>query len=93
MVWDQEIAGSSPVYATNGGMLESVDKTDLKSVGYCSRVGSNPTSPTMKEIITNPHFYEDNKYDRTFEDLMDQAVGGIDKPKMHLWLPSSATQA
>ena len=47
----------------------------------------------MKHTIDNPHFYEDNKYDRTFEDLMNQAVGGIDKPKMHLWLPSSATQA
>ena len=39
--------------------------------------------------INNPHFYE-NTF--TFEDLMDCALGGIDKPKMHLWLPSSATK-
>jgi hypothetical protein len=44
--------------------------------------------------INNPHFYEDNTYDNTFtfEDLMDCALGGIGKPKMHLWLPASATQ-
>lgn len=50
----------------------------------------------MNKEINNPHFYEDNRYDGTFEDLMNQAVGGIskhkDSPKMHLWLPSSATQ-
>jgi hypothetical protein len=51
----------------------------------------------MKNIINNPHFYEDRAYDKTFEDLMKQAVGGIskhkDSPRMHLWLPSTATQA
>lgn len=51
----------------------------------------------MKKMITNPHFYEDDKYDKTFADLMNHAVGGIskhkDSPKMHLWLPSSATQS
>lgn len=43
----------------------------------------------IKEL-DNPHFYEDDKY--TFEDLMNDAVGGVNKSKMHLWLPSSATQ-
>ena len=51
----------------------------------------------MKNIIDNPHFYKDNRYDGTFEDLMNQAVGGIskhkDSPRMHLWLPASATQS
>lgn len=42
------------------------------------------------EELNNPHFYEDDGY--TFEDLMNDAVGGISKPKMHLWLPPSATQ-
>lgn len=50
----------------------------------------------MKNIIDNPHFYEDARHDRTFEDLMNQALGGIskhkDSPKMHLWLPASAKQ-
>ena len=50
----------------------------------------------MNNKINNPHFYEDCKYDGTFEDLMNQAVGGISKhsglPKMHLWLPSSAKE-
>lgn len=53
--------------------------------------------PTMNNKINNPHFYEDCRYDNTFEDLMNQAVGGISKrkdtPKMHLWLPSTANQA
>lgn len=51
----------------------------------------------MKETINSPHFYKDDRYDGTFEDLMNQAVGGISKhkdtPKMHLWLPSSANEA
>lgn len=50
----------------------------------------------MKEKIDNPHFYKDPRFDGTFEDLMDNAVGGISKhkdlPKMHLWLPDTATQ-
>lgn len=52
----------------------------------------------ISEQINNPHFYEDNTYDNvfTFEDLMNQCVGGADKPKeapkMHLWLPASATK-
>lgn len=50
----------------------------------------------MKETINNPHFYKDSRYDGTFEDLMNQAVGGISKhkypPRMHLWLPATATQ-
>lgn len=62
--------------------------------------GSSPFYPTMKEglikQIRSPHFYEDCRYDGTFEDLMDQAVGGIskhkDSPKMHIWLPCSAKQ-
>lgn len=49
----------------------------------------------MNNKIDNPHFYNDSRYDGTFEDLMNQAVGGIsrhkDLPKMHLWLPSTAT--
>ena len=57
--------------------------------------GSSPFYPTMKNIIDNPHFYKDNRYDGTFEDLMNHAVGGIskhkDSPRMHLWLPASAT--
>ena len=77
-------------------MVKLVDTRDLKSLGYCIRVGSSPTSPTMKNTISSPHFYRDCRYDGTFEDLMDQAVGGISKykypPRMHLWLPSSATQ-
>lgn len=50
----------------------------------------------MKNIEHNPHFYKDSRYDGTFEDLMNGAVGGIskhkDSPKMHLWLPASAHQ-
>lgn len=50
----------------------------------------------ISKQINSPHFYEDIRYDGTFEDLMDQALGGIskkkDSPKMHLWLPYSATQ-
>lgn len=50
----------------------------------------------MNKEISSPHFYRDDRYDGTFEDLMNQAIGGISKrkdlPKMHLWLPSSATQ-
>lgn len=42
------------------------------------------------EEIENPHFYSDDEY--TFKDLMDDAVGGVNKPKMHIWLPPSATQ-
>lgn len=44
--------------------------------------------------INSPHFYNDVAYDNapTFEDLMDCAVGGSNKPKMHLWLSASATQ-
>lgn len=54
--------------------------------------------PTMKEEIkkiNHHHFYEDNA-EYTFEELMNQSVGGIsrhkDAPKMHLWLPSDATE-
>ena len=52
----------------------------------------------MKEEIkkiNHHHFYEDNA-EYTFEELMNQSVGGIsrrkDAPKMHLWLPSDATE-
>ena len=52
--------------------------------------------PTMKEEIkkiNHPHFYRHDEC--TFEELMNQSVGGISKrkdiPKMHLWLPSDAT--
>ena len=45
----------------------------------------------MKEHIDNPHFYDNTSKEGTFEDLMDQCLGGINKPKMHLWLPSNAT--
>jgi hypothetical protein len=51
----------------------------------------------MKNIEHSPHFYKDSRYDGTFEELMNQAVGGISKrkdaPKMHLWLSPTATQA
>ena len=54
--------------------------------------------PTMKEEIkqiNHPHFYN-NSAEYTFEELMAQAVGGVSKnkdiPKMHLWLPSDATE-
>lgn len=53
---------------------------------------------SISEQINNPHFYEDNAYDNvfTFEDLMNQCLGGADKPKeapkMHLWLPFPRTQ-
>jgi hypothetical protein len=44
--------------------------------------------------INHPHYYRHSDY--TFEELMAQAVGGISKhkdtPKMHLWLPSDATE-
>ena len=45
--------------------------------------------------IKNPHFYEDNAYDNvfTFEDLAYQMLlNSTNEPKMHLWLPASATQ-
>lgn len=45
-----EVVGLSPISSTNeqgcrgyGGM---VDAEDLKSFGYCNRVGSSPTIPT-----------------------------------------------
>lgn len=53
--------------------------------------------PTMKEEvkkINHPHFYRHDEC--TFEELMNQSIGGIsrhkDAPKMHLWLPSDATE-
>lgn len=52
----------------------------------------------MKEEIkkiNHHHFYEDNA-EYTFEELMNQSVGGISRHKgalkMHLWLPSDATE-
>lgn len=48
------------------------------------------------EQINSPYFYEDNSMKGTFEDLMNQSLGGADKPKetpkMHLWLPFPRTQ-
>jgi hypothetical protein len=52
----------------------------------------------MKEEIkqiNHHHFYENNA-EYTFEELMNQSLGGISKhkgtPKMHLWLPQNATE-
>jgi hypothetical protein len=52
----------------------------------------------MKEEIkkiNHPHFYENN-VEYTFEELINQSIGGISKhkdtPKMHLWLPKDATE-
>lgn len=72
-----------------------VDTTGLSPVAI-QHESSSLSFLTMKNI-SNPHFYKDCRYDETFEDLMDQAVGGISKhkypPRMHLWLPPTATQA
>ena len=44
--------------------------------------------------INNPHFYEDNRYDGTFEDIINAWLNyeNMTPPLMHLWLPASATQ-
>ena len=55
-----EVVGLSPISSTSfvkgpwgyGGM---VDAEDLKSFGYCNRVGSSPTIPT-KNFLNKPPF-------------------------------------
>ena len=73
-----------------------VDTTGLSPVAIWHE-SSSLSFLTMKNIEHSPHFYKDSRYDGTFEELMNQAVGGISKrkdaPKMHLWLSPTATQA
>jgi len=44
--------------------------------------------------INNPHFYEDSRYDGTFEDTINAWLNyeNMTPPLMHLWLPASATK-
>lgn len=60
------------LYCNNSQFADRVVVQSVACMLWEHEVGSSSLLyPTMNKILNNPHFYKDNRYDGTFEQLMD----------------------